>query len=407
MSKGTPNRNLQGEFIGYVGDCFDITDLRKAGEILDRNEKLEALGSLAGGIAHDFNNLFAGLFAYLEMARGDCADHPTALRHLDKALGTFGKAQDLTRRLLTFAKGGVPVRRPTDLGPLVLEAVRSGSPGWAVVPEVRVADGIPPCEVDPSQVTELVGHLVGNAVQALSQGGAVTIAVDLTVLGEGERPDLRAGSYARITVVDSGPGIPPGDLPRVFNPFFSTKKKGGGLGLPTCYSIARRHDGAIDIESEVGRGTRVQVYFPALAAAPVPDAGRPEARAGTGPVLVMDDDELIRGLMVEWLDAGGWPTVAAQDGAEALGRLDELLTQGTPPAFALLDLTVPGGQGGREILPAIRSRLPGLPIFAVSGYHDDPVMARPRDFGFTDRLPKPFLQADLLDMLARNLKEHP
>jgi PAS domain S-box-containing protein len=401
---GTPNFNSRGEFVGYIGHCFDITEKIKYQEAIQRNDKLDSLGILAGGIAHDFNNLLAGLFAYLSLARDHSASDLKTVGYLNKALAAFERAKDLTRQLLTFSKGGTPEKRTGHLGPLVKESAEFALSGSNVKASFFLEADLPTCEFDANQVGQVIDNLVINAQQALTQGGEISVTVRAVSLRDGDHPRLKPGTYVEVTVADNGPGIPPSILPHIFDPFFTTKPKGNGLGLSTCYSIVQRHDGTVDVETEVGRGTRFRVLLPASTqhVLPLPPA-TVGAHSGRGTILVLDDEELLRDLTTEWLGGMGYRVVATSDGLEALVALDKGPPAGGDWAAALLDLTVPGGMGGKEAAADIRRRLPFLPVFATSGYSEDPVMANPEGYGFTGSLRKPYLREELGGMLERYL----
>jgi PAS domain S-box-containing protein len=393
--RGTPRFNGKGEFLGYIGHSYDITDRRRAAETLQRNEKLESLGVLAGGIAHDFNNLLAGVFAYLQLARESAKDVPVVVKHLDKALSAFQRAKDLTRQLLTFAKGGDPVRQTTDLPALVEEAARFALSGASVTCEFDWEPGLWPCDVDGNQISQVIDNLVINALQAMPLGGKLVF--------RGRNQPHSQPPAVKVTVEDSGIGIAPNLLPRIFDPFFTTKQKGTGLGLATAFSIMAKHGGTIDVESVQGKGTAFFLTFPASPHALGSGASPAEPaleHAGSGLVVFMDDEDMVRDLAAQWLESLGYQVLGTRDGDETLAYFAGLGDHALP-VCVFLDLTVPGGRGGRETLERLRPGFPDLPIFASSGYSEDPVMARPSDFGFTGSIAKPYLKDDLIRLLNR------
>ncbi len=391
-----------------AGFTIDITAQRKMLDSLRRVDKLDSLGVLAGGIAHDFNNLLGGILGNIEMARQYSPAGSPAARHLDRALGVFDRARDLTRQLLTFSKGGAPHRQTGDLAAAVQENAAFVLAGSNVRSEFRLPPGLWPCDFDAGQIGQVIDNIVINAQQAMPNGGQIVITAANVILQAEDLPPLKAGRYVRISIADAGIGIPPDLVGRIFDPFFTTKQKGSGLGLAVCYSIMQKHDGMISVESTPGKGTTFHLHFPASAGEA---AGKPPARSaghrGGGRILVMDDEDFLRDLMVRMIGGMGYQVMTAADGAEALRLCAEARVTGKPFRAAFFDLTVPGGMGGREAVAELRGGEPALPVFAVSGYSEDPAMAAPRSFGFTDSIRKPFRLDDLADLLNRHLQEEP
>ncbi|NLI77197.1 MAG: PAS domain S-box protein [Candidatus Riflebacteria bacterium] len=391
-----------------AGFTIDITGQRKMLDSLRRVDKLDSLGVLAGGIAHDFNNLLGGILGNIEMARRYSPAGSPGERHLDRALGVFDRARDLTRQLLTFSKGGAPRRQTGNLAATIQENVAFVLAGSNVRCEFRLSPGLWSCDFDAGQIGQVIDNIVINAQQAMPNGGQIVIEAANVMLEAGDLPPLKAGRYVQVSVTDAGIGIPQDLLGRVFDPFFSTKQKGSGLGLAICYSIMQKHDGLISVESTPGKGTTFHLHFPASSGEV---AGKPPALSvghrGRGRILVMDDEDFLRDLMVRMIGGMGYQVVTAADGAEALRLFAEARAQGEPFRAAFFDLTVPGGMGGREAVAQLREGEGALPVFAVSGYSEDPAMAAPRSFRFTDSIRKPFRMDDLADLLNRHLKEEP
>ncbi|MGC4117260.1 MAG: ATP-binding protein [Myxococcales bacterium] len=394
-----PLRSATGETLGVVLVLRDVTEERRLNEQLQRMQRLDAVGALAGGIAHDFNNLLNGIFGFVELARERVADAEAA-RALDESLGVFARAKDLTRQLLTFSKGGAPVRRVAELGALVERSARFALSGTAVTCEFRLAPALV-ADVDVGQVGQVIDNLVRNACEALGGTGAIAVRCDAVELRSGGHAELPAGRYARITVTDDGPGIARDVLPRIFDPFFTTKETGTGLGLATAYSIVRKHGGWIDVESEPGRGSTFRVLLPA---AEVPAATAPAlaaaSHAGSGCALVLEDDPSVRKVLVRFLQSMGYAVTAVADGHEAVAAAHEATRSGAPFAVAIMDLTVPGGLGGKDAVGQLRTASPTTLAVAASGYSADPVVSDPRAFGFAASLAKPFTRQDLAATLA-------
>jgi two-component system, cell cycle sensor histidine kinase and response regulator CckA len=388
-----------------VGFILDITERKRMEEELQKVEKLESLGILAGGIAHDFNNLLGGLFGYIDMARVNSGADKTVSKYLDKASAVFERAKDLTQQLLTFSKGGSPKRKTGHVGSLVKENAAFALSGSNIGCDYNIARDLWPCDFDENQIGQVIDNIVINAQQAMPLGGTISISVDNISLNDGDKPALSAGDYIKISIADSGVGIPQELLKRIFDPFFTTKQKGNGLGLATCYSIIQKHEGCIDVESAPGKGSVFHIFLPASHGGAVQDISQsPSCHEGKGRILVMDDEDFMREIVGEMLTSMGYSIIEARNGEEALRFSVDAEKQGNLISGALFDLTIPGGVGGREAIVEFRKEFPDMPVFASSGFSDDPVMARPAEFGFTDSIRKPFKKGDLAEMLNKHLK---
>lgn len=391
-------RDGQGRPESLLGVVADVSERKKAEELARRTQRLESLGLLAGGLAHDFNNLLTGVFGFIELAQTGVHD-PELEELLRCASEPLARARALTQQLLTFAKGGQPARRVAPLAPVIASAVRFALAGTRVKGEVLIAEDLRLCSFDEHQLAQVLGNLLINAVQAMPHGGTLTVRAENARLAD--HPALADGDYLRVSVKDQGIGIAREVLPRIFDPYFTTKSTGTGLGLATAYSIVRRHEGAIEAESEPGRGTTFHLYLPAAEAGAVAETTpAPEARCGEGTVLVMDDESAVRAVLERMLARLGYCCLGAEDGEALLARYAESIASGSPPACAILDLTIAGGEGGIEVKDRLRARGAELPIFAASGYSDNPVIAEPARFGFQGSLAKPFTLASLSQLLA-------
>ena len=400
---GAPILDDGGKIIGVVLVFRDMTEKQKLLETAQKSQKLESLGVLAGGIAHDFNNMLGGIFGYIDMARRKNADKDVE-RYLEKALGVFGRARDLTERLLTFSKGGGPVRKTARIDRLVRENTGFALSGSNINCEFSVAADLWLCDVDENQLGQVIDNIVINAKQAMPSGGLIRVGAQNLELEEGNRRGLPAGRYVQISVSDEGVGIPKENLSQIFDPFFTTKPKGNGLGLATSYSIVKKHDGLIEVESDVGKGSTFYVILPASLRDLVPvEAQQAAGHTGRGTMLVMDDEEFILEILRDWLTTMGFTVIRAHDGEEALELLSKRQGGGDPVIGVILDLTIPGGRGGRETISEIRKRHPDLAVFASSGYSDDPVMSKPAEYGFTGSIKKPYRLDDLAALLGKHM----
>lgn len=400
-----PITDKQGMVIGTTGYSRDITERKRMEEELQKTQKLDSLGVLAGGIAHDFNNLLTGIFGYIDLARAASKDAKVT-DYLETTIVAMNRARALTQQLLTFAKGGVPVQKITPLNPFIQETAQFALSGSNISCRFDLAENLWPCNIDKNQIGQVIDNIVINAQQATPNGGSIEITAKNSSLGEKEHVTLVKGNYVKVSIKDFGTGIPKDIMPRIFDPFYTTKTKGHGLGLATCYSIMSRHGGAIEVESELGKGSTFQVYLPASTEAVAVNAPAVIRHQGGGTIIVMDDEKVIREAIRNMLETMGYSVVCKNDGKEVLDFFIKETKANHVISAILLDLTVAGGLGGKETVAEIRKSIAGatIPVFVASGYTDDPIMRNPADYGFTASICKPFTMAELSEMLNRNLR---
>jgi PAS domain S-box-containing protein len=391
----------------------DITELRRAEadrlklELqAQQYQKLESLGVLAGGIAHDFNNLMGGVFGYIDLSIA-ASKNAKVSSYLSKAVNAIGRARGLTAQLLTFSKGGAPVQEITEIAPVLREAVQFALSGSSVSCRFDIAADLRLCNIDKNQICQVIDNIVINAQQAMPGGGAVSVRAENVSFRDNEHVALPAGNYVKISIKDSGVGITKEMLPRIFDPFYTTKAEGRGLGLATCFSIMKRHAGAIDVESDPGKGSTFYLYLPAAPRSAVLLSKEESAgmQKGSGTILLMDDEEIVRESTEEMLVEIGYSVVCKENGKDAIEFFVSETNARRNLAAMIFDLTVPGGMGGKGAVLEIRKIDPDIPVFVSSGYADDPVMKNPERHGFTASICKPFTLSDLGKMLARHL--HP
>lgn len=401
-----PIRDDSGRMAGVVLVFRDETANKRLERELQRANKLESLGVLAGGIAHDFNNALTGIIAHIGLAKLDLPDESETHQMLSEAEQACRRATSLTRQLLTFSRGGMPIRRPLALEPLIRETATfaaTGSPSrcsFDIPPELEMV------ESDEGQIGQVIHNLVLNASQAMPDGGQITITARNVEVGhEGATgASLEPGRYVRITVEDQGPGVPPELIERLFDPYFTTKERGSGLGLAVAYAVAQNHDGGLTVESRPGRGATFHLYLPATRSAATGDGGPgASAPARSADILFMDDEETIRRGMSEVLTRLGHRVTLAADGGEAVRLFQQRFAGGRPFDLVILDLTVPGGVGGYEAIARLRQIDPGVRAIASSGYSDNPVMAQAAELGFAGILPKPYTPSELFAAIAAAL----
>jgi PAS domain S-box-containing protein len=401
--RSVPVLEDDGNIREWVGTISDITEKQKTEESLRNIQKLEAIGALAGGIAHDFNNLLSGIFGYINLACKYAADNQLTKieQYMSKALDVFERAKALTHQLLTFAKGGEPVKKPFLLPELLKNTTAFALTGSNVNAAFDIEPDLWPCDVDENQITQVIDNIVINARQAMPEGGTVMVTAKNIPADSPVPPPLKRNKYVFISIRDQGTGIAKEYLSRIFDPFFTTKQYGSGLGLATSYSIISKHGGHISAESELHKGANFLIYLPAANSMAtdkqIPVTG---VYQGQGRVLVMDDEEYIRDLTGQMLENMGYTVECAADGNEAIRIFTKANSSSHPFDAVILDLTVPGGMGGKETIQKLIAISPSVKAIATSGYSDDPVMAKPHEYGFVAKLNKPFLDGQLGNVLG-------
>ena len=387
---------MQGDAAGTVIVLRDVTEKLRYEDAMVKTQKLESLGVLAGGIAHDFNNLLTGILGNVSLARAPGVNVGSLLEDAEKACL---RARGLTQQLLTFAKGGAPVKRIVELSAVVKEAAEFALRGTNARVEFQFADALPAANLDAGQISQVIHNLVLNAAEAMPDGGTVTMRVEPEPPAAG-----RNAQQIRIAVIDTGTGIHAKHLGKIFDPYFSTKQKGSGLGLAVVYSIVKKHDGEISVASDSGRGSRFDIVLPAVPPAKTPKPAVESLPRGRGRVLVMDDEPTILRFIQHLLSELGYEVSVAADGETALRFAADANAQARPFDLAILDLTVPGGMGGRDVLEKLKVDMPSARAIAASGYSTDPIMCEPQAHGFVGVLPKPFRPAELAQTVANAMR---
>ena len=376
----------------YLLENFvNLTDRKRLEEQQARAEKLESIGVLAGGIAHDFNNLLTGILGNISAAKLDMAPETKVHKRLDEAERASVRAKRLTQQLLTLASGGAPVKKITSLTELIRDAANFALRGSNVRCELSLAQDLWLAEVDEGQIAQVLHNLIINADHAMPEGGVIQVKAENFEYVAGSGLSLPEGSYLRISVIDHGIGIAEEHVPKIFDPYFTTKHKGSGLGLATSYSITKNHGGTMTVVSKLGKGTTFHIYIPATPAEaqqqhPVGLA----FRTGTGRILVMDDEEIIRALTHDILTTLGYDVEVTAEGRDAVEIYKKARESGRPFDVVIMDLTIPGGLGGKEAIQEILKIDPGVKGIVSSGYSDDPVMADYKRYGFAAVVAKPY-----------------
>ncbi len=395
-----PLKKPDGTVAGHVGTVEDITELWQARQELMKTQKLESLGVLAGGIAHDFNNILTAILGNISLARLQSGDPQKVLDRLVSAENATVRAKDLAQQLLTFARGGEPVKKIITVSGLLKEAADFALHGSSVRCKFAIGDGLWPVEADEGQLFQVIHNLVLNAVQAMPEGGTITIsAANISSERTGNK-------FVKISVADTGIGMSEQHLQRAFDPYFTTKQQGSGLGLATCYSIIRKHGGKIRAASKLGVGSRFIISLPASLKdnSQVPDAPVTLFR-GSCSVLIMDDEDIILELARAILGELGYTVECVENGKDAIELYQTRKEQGTPFSAVILDLTIPGGVGGREVIAELLKLDPDVKAIVSSGYSSDPVMANYRDYGFSAMLVKPYGAHEMSEVIRELLRD--
>lgn len=386
-----------------IGMGIDITERKRLEQDILKAQKLESLSVLAGGIAHDFNNLLTGIYGNISLARLYVKPGGKVHDILEQAEHASIRAKELTLQLLTFAKGGSPVKTVANIARLLRDEASFPLRGSNVKCEFYIPEKLSFAEIDAGQIAQVIHNLVINAAQAMPGGGTVKVRAEDVDIATSDALPVKNGRYIKISIEDNGIGIQQEHLQRIFDPYFTTKQTGSGLGLATVYSILRKHDGHITVRSKAGVGTTFDVYLPAAnaPAAAVPEERAKSVTAGSGRVLVMDDEDLIREFAAALLPSLGYSVWLAKDGEEAIAMYKKSINAGEPFDAVIMDLTVPGAMGGKEAVKKLLAIDPKAKVIVSSGYSNDPIMSEYAKYGFKDVIVKPYKVADLSDTLGR------
>ena len=402
---GAPIIDEDGKIVGAVLVFRDVTEKRKVENELLKARNIESLGILAGGIAHDFNNILVGILGNVSLAirKLEKEDKEKIAERLIGVEHAAMRAKDLAYQLLTFSRGGAPLLKTTLISGLITDSAKFALAGSNIICNFFLPDDLWLVDIDRGQLSQVIHNLIINAKWAMPEGGTVEVKAENLVRQEGSAAPalLPIGRYIRVSLKDEGVGIPAENLHKIFDPYFTTRGKGSGLGLATAYSIIKRHNGLITAESAPGQGTTFHLYLPASEKTASPEAEKPGLEAGRGRVLLMDDDEVVRDVTQNMLIDLGYEIVLSANGDEAISLYQEAMRSGQPFAAIILDLTIPGGMGGKEAIQKIIKIDPQVRAIVASGYSADPVMAEYGRHGFKDVLKKPYSLEEVSNALQR------
>ncbi len=386
----------------------DITELKKFEYEKLKFEKLESLGVLAGGIAHDFNNILTGIMGNISFAKIFLDTTHKSNKLLAEAEKAAVRAGELAQQLLTFARGGEPIKHVTSIKHLVDESLSFVLRGSNVKGIVDIPDSVHALEADEGQMTQVFHNIIINATQAMPGGGVLAVSARNELLNEKNAFSLPPGPYLRLTFIDQGCGIPTDDLKKIFDPYFTTKSTGSGMGLSSVHSIVHRHGGHVQAASTIGKGTTFTIHLPSLGRA---SAHHQEETSGQtvdehigGSILIMDDEEMVIKVASSMLTYLGYKVTTCSDGEETIDRYKASMDSDTPFLAVIMDLTIPGGMGGKQAADRILSQFPNACLIVSSGYSNDPIMSNYRDYGFSEAIAKPYTIEKFQEVLGSALR---
>jgi len=401
---GAPIRDTQGRIVGVVLVFRDVTQSRKIQEEAFKARKLESIGVLAGGIAHDFNNILMAIMGNISLA-GRMAVNDKQKSLLASAEKASVRAKGLTQQLLTFAKGGEPVTETSSISEVIRDSAGFVLHGSNVACSFVIPDNLRLVNIDKGQISQVIQNIVLNAKDAMPEGGSIEIVCDNYRCSAQDHLGLAPGDYVLISIRDTGTGIPPEIIDKIFDPYFTASEHGQGLGLAVTRSIIAKHGGHVGVESKVGEGSVFTIYLPVSE-----DCGKMQNedaagwQSSTGRVLIMDDEEIIREVMKTMIQQLGYEVLAAGDGQEMLAMYDQAAEAGKPVDVVILDLSIPGGMGGKEAMKKLLQKYPQARAVVASGYYNDPVMADCASYGFKAAVAKPFQVEELGQALRKALE---
>ena len=399
-TNAAPIKSRDNNTLGVVLVFRDETQRKRIEEEASKAQKLESIGILAGGIAHDFNNILTAINGNISLAKliPDSKKKEKYLRHAEKAVE---QARKLSMQLLTFSKGGDPIRETVSIKEIIEDSSSFVLRGSNVKCNLKFQENLKPASLDKGQFSQVIQNIVLNANQAMPEGGFIDIIASNAILSDSNDYALAGGEYIKIVIQDSGTGISQENLEKIFDPYFTTKTDGHGLGLAIVYSIVKKHHGLITFESSPGQGTTVTILLPSadkkVSEAEIIQDATPD---GKGHILIMDDNEDVRAIIGSSLNYLGYTYSEADDGLAAIDMYKKAMKSGNRFDAVLMDLTVPGGMSGKEAVLEINNIDVDSKVIVISGYSRDPILANYKDYGFVGKLVKPFQLQDMKKVLS-------
>ena len=403
-AKGSVIKDKKNQPVRFVGSHTDITEHKQMEEELLKNQKLESVGLLAGGIAHDFNNILTAITSNLYLAKEEINKEDESYELLDSAQKAAMQAASLTKQLLTFSKGGAPVLTATSIAGLIKESVEFDLRGTNVTAEFNIVENLWDVDVDEGQINQVINNLVINAVHAMPEGGVISIGAGNINVTIEDNLLLEEGPYIMIAIQDTGKGIEEEDLTKIFDPYFTTKETGSGLGLASAFSIVKKHGGRLFADSVVGKGTTFYIYLPASRGEEIKEENAEpldSSAKGGGRILVMEDEEMIAETLGKILKKAGFDADIAKGGDEAITLYKVAIENRSRYDLVMLDLTIPGGMGGIETMENLRTIDPDVKAVMCSGYSGEGAMSKYQEYGFSEAIDKPYDAEILIVKLTR------
>ena len=401
----TPRNDRNTKAAGILGVFRDITEIKRMEKDIIKADKLESVGVLAGGIAHDFNNILTIILGNLTLVKMFMKEDDKSYKRIEGAEKASLRAKDLTQQFLTFSKGGLPVKKVTSISDLIMESVNFSIRGSKARCEYFLQDNLWPLDIDAGQINQVINNLMINAAQAMPEGGVIKVKAENVNIDSQDLLSLKEGKYVKISVEDEGTGIPKEHLQKIFDPYFTTKEKGNGLGLSTSFSIMKKHDGLLSVESGLGKGTIFYMYLPASSMKILKESAEKDFQVvGTGKILFLDDDEEILEIAEAMLKKIGYSVDFCKDGSVVIELYKKARESGEPYDVVILDLTIPGGMSGKEAVKELIEIDPQVKAIASSGYSNSQIMSHYKKYGFSGVIAKPYRVEDLDELLQDLLK---
>ncbi len=393
----------------YLVFVRDVTARKDEERRLLELSKLESVSLLAGGIAHDFNNMLTAIFGNLSILKLKLKEREDLYERIEKIESVLENARSLTTQLLSLSKGGEPVKEITTIKNTIIDTVEFTLRGSPVRLKLDVPDELPPLDVDKAQISRVIQNIITNALEAMSDEGTLFIKVEEVDIPPEKKREINGDRALKITIQDTGSGIPKEFLPRIFDPFFSTKPNGSGLGLAVVYNIIKKHGGCIDVSSVEGEGTTFHIWLP-ISYSPVEKTvesldKKENISLESAKILVMDDEEMIRDFLKDILTMHGFKVEVVEDGKEAIEKYKKAMEKGEPFDLVIMDLTIPGGMGGKEAIKILKDIDLNISVIVSSGYTDTDVLIRYEEYGFSGYLHKPYKLSELFSVISKVLQK--